>query len=159
VLGLDVSRRTVRLDNGTELPYELYLGVPRHCPPQVLQDCGMTVDGWIPVEPRTLETKFENVYAVGDIAATGTPKAGLFAECAARAVAHTLLSRIRGESGKGVYSGAGTCYIEFGGGRLSRTTGATASREESLRLQSPCALVRIVMTWEPSRATRSANDK
>lgn len=120
VLALDVSRRVVQLEGGTELPYELYLGVPKHRPPQVLEACGMTADGWIPVEPRTLETKFENVFAVGDIAATGTPKAGLFAEGAARAVAQSLLSRIRGGSDKGAYAGAGTCYIEFGGGRIGR---------------------------------------
>ena len=50
----------------------------------------MVEDGWVPVNPRTLETQFPNVYAVGDIANTGTPKAGVFAEGAAKAVAATL---------------------------------------------------------------------
>ena len=55
----------------------------------------MVQDGFVPVDPRLL-TKFPNVWAVGDIAATGVPKAGLFAEAAAAAVAKTLIARIRG---------------------------------------------------------------
>ena len=41
---------------------------------------GMCVDGWIPVDPHTLETSFPDVYAVGDVTSVGTPKAGVFAE-------------------------------------------------------------------------------
>ena len=37
--------------------------------------------------PRTLETRFPGVYAVGDVATVGVPKAGVFAEGAARVVA------------------------------------------------------------------------
>ena len=68
-----------------------------------------------------VSTGFPNVYAVGDIANTGTtPKAGVFAEGAARAVATSLVARIRGEGEVGLYTGAGTCYIEFGAGRIGR---------------------------------------
>ena len=72
------------------------------------------------MNPRTLETKFADVYAIGDIANTGTPKAGVFAEGAAKAVAASLVARIRGEGEGVLYSGAGSCYIEFGGGRIGR---------------------------------------
>ena len=44
----------------------------------------MTEDGWIPVDPETLATRFPGVYAVGDVTSVGTPKAGVFAEGAAR---------------------------------------------------------------------------
>jgi sulfide:quinone oxidoreductase len=87
----------------------------------VVQAAGMTADdGFVPVNPRTLETRFANVYAVGDIANTGTPKAGVFAEGAAQAVASALIARIRGAGEARPYAGAGTCYIEFGGGRIGR---------------------------------------
>jgi sulfide:quinone oxidoreductase len=80
----------------------------------------MAEGGWIPVNPRTLETKYPGVYAVGDGANTGTPKAGVFAEGTARAVASELISRLR-NSGRGTeYDGFGTCYIEFGGGRIGK---------------------------------------
>jgi len=72
------------------------------------------------VNPRTLETRFANVYAIGDIANTGTPKAGVFAEGAAKAVAASLIARIRGTGEGRLYEGAGTCYIEFGAGRVGR---------------------------------------
>lgn len=117
---LDPGRRTARLDDGSELDYDLFLGVPKHCPPPVLEASGMAENGWIPVNPRTLETHFPGVYAIGDIANTGTPKAGVFAEGAARAVATSLLARMRGSDQRGAYAGAGSCYIEFGGGRIGR---------------------------------------
>jgi sulfide:quinone oxidoreductase len=80
----------------------------------------MAEDGWVPVNPRTLQTRFADVYAVGDLANTGTPKAGVFAEGAAQAVASALIARIRGHGDAALYAGAGTCYIEFGGGRVGR---------------------------------------
>jgi sulfide:quinone oxidoreductase len=120
VSSVDADRRLALLDDGDQLPYELFLGVPRHRAPGVVEAGGMTEDGWVPVNPRTLETRFPNVYAIGDIANTGTPKAGVFAEGGARAVAASLLARIRGEGEGGLYAGAGTCYIEFGAGRVGR---------------------------------------
>jgi sulfide:quinone oxidoreductase len=112
--------RVARLDDGSELSYDLFLGVPKHRAPDVVEASGMARDGWIPVNPRTLETQYPNVFAVGDIAATGTPKAGLFAEGAARAVAATITSAIRAGGETGLYAGQGTCYIEFGAGRIAR---------------------------------------
>ncbi len=108
------------LDDGKELAYDLYLGVPKHRPPAVVEACGLSENGWVPVNPRTLETKFPNVFAIGDIANTGTPKAGVFAEGAAKAVALSLVAKIRGQGDGSLYGGAGSCYIEFGGGRIGR---------------------------------------
>jgi sulfide:quinone oxidoreductase len=120
VASVDVGRRVAALDDGSELPYDLFLGVPKHRAPAVVEAGGMVEAGWVPVNPRTLETKFPNVYAIGDIANTGTPKAGVFAEGAAKAVATSLIARIRGEGEGSLYAGAGTCYIEFGAGRIGR---------------------------------------
>lgn len=120
IASLDNGRRVASLDDGSELAYDLFLGVPRHRAPAVVEASGMAEGGWVPVNPRTLETTFANVYAVGDIANTGTPKAGVFAEGAAKAVATSLLARIRGEGDVALYGGAGSCYLEFGGGRIGR---------------------------------------
>lgn len=44
----------------------------------------------------------------------------MFAEGAARAVASDLIARLR-KTGSGTqYDGFGTCYIEFGGGRIGK---------------------------------------
>jgi len=118
VAALDPERKVVVLDNGTELPFDLFLGVPKHHAPDVVRAAGITEDGYIPVDAATLETRFPGVYAVGDVATAGVPKAGVFAEGAARVVAETLIAKLRGGEGPGPHLGQGTCYIEFGGGRV-----------------------------------------
>jgi sulfide:quinone oxidoreductase len=120
VASLDPGRRVAVLDDGRELPYDLFLGVPKHRAPTVVETSGMVENGWVPVNQRTLETRFPGVYAIGDIAFTKTPKAGVFAEGGARAVAESLIARMRGSGHSGAYAGAGSCYIEFGGGRIGR---------------------------------------
>jgi sulfide:quinone oxidoreductase len=120
VTSLDSARRVAVLDNGSELPYDLFLGVPKHHAPDVVIASGMAKDGWVPVNSKTLETRFPGVYAVGDVANAGTPKAGVFAEGAARAVATSVIARLRGGGEQGANPGAGSCYIEFGAGRIGR---------------------------------------
>jgi len=108
------------LDDGTELPFELFLGVPKHRAPDVVIASGMTEDGYVPVESATLRTRFPNVYAIGDVATAGVPKAGVFSEGAARVVARQLIAELRDGERPGPYDGRGSCYIEFGSGRVGR---------------------------------------
>ncbi len=117
VKALEPGRKTAVLDDGTELPYALYLGVPKHQVPQPVLASGMAENGWIPINVRTLETRFPGVYAIGDGAATGLPKAGSFAESAARAVASAILAKLKGGEAT-PNSGTGSCLVEFGDGRL-----------------------------------------
>jgi sulfide:quinone oxidoreductase len=120
VRALDPARRVAVLDDGRELPYDLFLGVPVHRVPEVVAESGMAEGGWIPVNPRTLETRFPGVYAIGDVTSVGTPKAGVFAEGAARVVARRLIAELRGGESPAAYDGAGACYVEFGAGRVGR---------------------------------------
>jgi sulfide:quinone oxidoreductase len=119
IRALDAERRTAVLAGGNELPYDLFLGVPVHRAPAVVVEAGMTVDGWIPVDPLSLETRFPGVYAVGDVTSVGTPKAGVFAEGQAAVVAERILARARGEAEGSEYGGRGVCYLEFGEGRVA----------------------------------------
>jgi sulfide:quinone oxidoreductase len=118
IAALESGRGVAVLDDDSELPFDLFLGVPKHRAPDVVVASGMTEDGYVPVDSATLETRFPGVYAVGDVATAGVPKAGVFAEGAARIVAQSLVAEIRGEEGPGPHLGRGTCYIEFGGGRV-----------------------------------------
>ena len=93
---------------------------PKHRVPSVVVESGIAENGWIPVNPRTLETKYPGVYALGDGANTGTPKAGVFAEGAALAVASALDAKLRNGGKAMEYNGFGTCYVEFGGGRIGK---------------------------------------
>ncbi len=117
---IDAARGVIVLDDGTEMPCDLFLGVPKHRAPEVVAASGMTVEGWVPVNPKTLETRYPGVYAIGDVANMGTPRAGVFAEGAARIVAANLIESLRHGEPTGAYSGTGSCYVEFGAGRVGR---------------------------------------
>jgi sulfide:quinone oxidoreductase len=114
VRGLDPARRVALLSDDGELPYDLFLGIPVHRAPQVVLDSGLTVDGWIPVDPLTLLTRFPGVYAVGDVTSVGTPKAGVFSEGQAAVVAQRIAADLRGQEPSATYDGHGICYLEFG---------------------------------------------
>jgi len=88
--------------------------------PDVVEDSGLAANGWIPVEPRTLETRFPGVYAVGDVTSVGTPKAGVFAEGQAVVAAERIAARIRGDAEAAEYDGRGICYLEFGEHRVAK---------------------------------------
>ncbi len=120
VRALDPARRVAILDDEREMPYDLFLGIPKHRVPDVVAASGMAENGWIPVNPKNLKTRFPGVYAVGDVTSVGTAKAGTFSEGAARVVAASLLAEVQGGEQPPAYAGAGTCYVEFGGGRVGR---------------------------------------
>jgi sulfide:quinone oxidoreductase len=119
VTGLDPERKVALLGTGDEMPFDLFLGVPRHHAPAVIGESGLAVDGWIPVNPLTLETTYPDVYAVGDVTSVGTPKAGVFSEGQAAVVAERILAKVRTGSTPKTYEGQGTCYLEFGGGMVA----------------------------------------
>ena len=91
ISSLDKSGKAI-LDDGTEMPYDLFLGIPKHVCPDVVLQSGMTENGWIPVDRMNLLTKFPHVYAIGDVTSVGTPKAGVFAEGAAKIAAASIIA-------------------------------------------------------------------
>ncbi len=114
------GRHVAVLDDGSDLPCDLFLAIPRHVAPAVVVASGLTDNGWIPVNPRTLETQHPGVYAIGDVSNTGVPKAGVLAEDAARSVASALIAAVSGAGERRPHAGAGSCYVEFGAGRVAR---------------------------------------
>lgn len=117
---LDPARKMAILSDGSEMPYDLFLGVPVHRVPAVVQESGMSVGGWIPVDPFTLETAYPDVYAVGDVTSVGTPKAGVFAEGQAAVVANRISAMVRSTEKSSQYDGRGMCYLEFGNDQVAR---------------------------------------
>ena len=120
VRSLDGERSVAVLADSMELPYDLFLGIPVHRAPAVVVEAGLTEEGWVPVDPLTLSTRFEDVYAVGDVTSVGTPKAGVFAEGQASVVAAQLVARVRGDASATTYDGHGICYLEFGAGEVGK---------------------------------------
>jgi sulfide:quinone oxidoreductase len=105
VLSLDLGRKSLALDHGIDVPGDLFIGVPPHWGPSVLRDSGLAEEGgWIAVDPHTLETRADRVFAIGDAAAiklpvmkVWAPKAGIFAHYQAEVVARNIASMIAGE--------------------------------------------------------------
>jgi sulfide:quinone oxidoreductase len=122
VTGIDPSTRTAQLANGGTLPYDLFIGIPKHRAPDPLPASGLAVDGWVPVDQTNLRTQFSGVYAIGDVC-TGprtVPKAGIFAESAAIVVADDVAAAITGGEQPAPFGGSGICYAEFGGGLVGK---------------------------------------
>jgi sulfide:quinone oxidoreductase len=120
VVVIDATRRIAFLDDDSEMAFDIFLGVSKHRVPSAVLNSGLAENEWVTVNPRTLETKYPGVYVLGDGANTGTPKAGVFAEGAAKSVASTLIAKVRSGGVSREYDGFGTCYIEFGGGRVGK---------------------------------------
>jgi sulfide:quinone oxidoreductase len=116
----DPTRNKVTLADGNELPCDVFLCIPKHVVPQVVAESGLTKNGWVPVDSATLKTRFPGVYAIGDVTSVGTPKAGVFAEGAARVVAQTIMAQLQGSEPPPPFDGIGACYIEFGDQRVGR---------------------------------------
>lgn len=95
---------------------DVFIAIPKHRVPSVVAESGLTeggADGWIKVDPKTLRTPFEGVYAIGDNADAPVPRAGTLAENAACAVADDVRGALTTP-----YEGRGTCFVEFGRGEI-----------------------------------------
>jgi sulfide:quinone oxidoreductase len=122
VTAIDPATRVATLASGETLPYDLFVGIPKHRAPDPLAAAGLAVDGWVPVDQTNLRTQFPQVYALGDVC-TGprtVPKAGIFAEAAALVVADDIAAEISGGERPAPYQGAGVCYAEFGDGLVGK---------------------------------------
>jgi sulfide:quinone oxidoreductase len=156
VRALDPGRKVAILRDGSEMPFDLFLGIPRHRAPEVVVASGMTEDGWVPVSRSTLETRFPGVYAIGDVTSVGTPKAGVFAEGAAKVAAAAILARLENGDEPDPYAGAGTCYVEFGSGRVGRVDVDFFSgpKPTGTYLDASAELVRHKMEFGATRRSR-----
>ena len=155
VVSVDASRRVAVFDDGGELPYDLFLGVPKHRAPDVVLESGLAFDGYIAVDPLTLTTQWPGVYAVGDVTMAGVPMAGVFAEGAARVVAASIVATVRGEESDARYDRRGTCYIEFGGGLVGSVDADFSGPKPSGLFNEPSqAVVREKERFGSSRRAR-----
>src|SRR5215207_3249470 len=110
--------------------FDLLFGIPPHRPPTVVREGGLVGDsGWVPVNPRTLETQFPGVYAIGDVVQIGMangkplPKAGVFAEAMGETVADRIAAIFAGKEPNAEFNGEGGCYLEVGAGQAMMVKG------------------------------------
>jgi sulfide:quinone oxidoreductase len=131
------NRKTLRLDgraavfeDGSRVDADVLVVIPPHRPPAVVTSSGLPRRGeWLEVDPRTLRTPLDRVFAVGDtveIPLANTmplPKAGVFAEAQARVAAAVIAGEIDGHPADVTFTGEGYCFIEVGEGRAAYVTG------------------------------------
>jgi len=124
---VDPGAREMSFDNGVRLGYDLLVAVPPHRAPRAAVDAGLTNQaGWIPVDPQTLRTSQDGVYAIGDVTAIPIPgrwkpdvplmlpKAGVFAHAQAEVVAQRIVADVTGRSCEAAFCGDGYCMLEAG---------------------------------------------
>ncbi|MHB8619358.1 MAG: NAD(P)/FAD-dependent oxidoreductase [Chloroflexota bacterium] len=144
---VDPERRELVFRDGSREPFDLLLAVPPHRPPEAIKSSPLAGEtGWVPVDRRTLETRFDGIYALGDVAAITLangkplPKAGVFAHGEAMTVAAEVAARLQGGQPQ-TFGGAGYCWVETGGGRAAFATGNFyAEPDPRLQLREPGAV-------------------
>jgi sulfide:quinone oxidoreductase len=152
VVKIDSAKKEVVFQDEQTLFYDFLIGIPPHGLPPVLKDSPILGEsGWLKVNPRTLETTLENVYALGDATAIPLPvgkplpKAGVFAHSQAEVVAHNIAAKIRGISLKKEFDGGGYCFIELGDGKAGYASGNFYTKPEPVvNVKKPS----ILWHWE-----------
>ena len=127
---IDPVRQTLVFKNGRQDSFDLLAAVPPHRPPTVVKESSLANEaGWVTVDKHTLQTHFENVYAIGDVTAIilsnglPLPKAGTFAHAEAEAVAARIIAEIGGSVPQAEFDGVGYCWIEAGSGSAGFASG------------------------------------
>lgn len=143
---IDALARELVFSDGAREHFDLLAAVPPHRAPDVVRRsplAGQT--GWITVDPGTLRTRYEDVYAIGDVASITLgngkplPKAGVFAHAEARVVAREIAASFGGLAAL-PFDGKGYCWVELGAGRAAFADGDFyASPAPAVRLRAPGA--------------------
>lgn len=142
---IDSKKKRIVFEKGEEADFDLLLGVPTHRSAAVVREAKGLVDqsGWVPVDKGTLKTSYDDVYAIGDIAAIKLPsgmmlpKAGVFAHNQAEAVVHNIVAEIQGGS-KTEFDGRGFCFLESGSGKAGFASGNFyTAPTTTVKLRSP----------------------
>ncbi|MFY9616127.1 MAG: FAD/NAD(P)-binding oxidoreductase [Candidatus Dormiibacterota bacterium] len=129
---------------GETVSADLLLVVPPHRPPNPVQQSGLTGDGaWIQVDPATLATPHEGVFAIGDVVEMKTgaglpfPKAGVFAERHGQVVGENIAAQINGSQPAATFEGDGYCFLEVGDGEASSVRGNFLANPPSVTIADP----------------------
>jgi sulfide:quinone oxidoreductase len=127
---IDPERRELVFKAGATAGFDLLAGVPPHRPPRAVRESPLASEaGWVPVDRRTLATRSENVYAIGDAASITLPngkplpKAGVFAHAEGLAVASEIAAQVQGDGAR-EFDGVGYCWVSMTRDRAGFASGA-----------------------------------
>lgn len=124
------SEGELTFSNGKSVRFDLLAYTPKHqCPSALNQNSLVGKSGWIDVHRNTMETRFQNVYAIGDVTTMPLefgkplPKAGVFAHFQAETVAFNIAQKIKGSTSRKTFNGEGNCFLETGNGMAGYAAG------------------------------------
>jgi sulfide:quinone oxidoreductase len=122
VQSVEVGARRLQFANGKAADFDLLAYVPPHRVPRVVCAAGLAADGgYVQVDRGTMQTRFDRVFALGDVTSIALaigkplPKAGVFASAQAEVVANNIVHVITGRGRASVFDGHGMCFLEMGG--------------------------------------------
>jgi sulfide:quinone oxidoreductase len=123
------EKREINFKDGKSLNFDLLFAIPPHLPPKVVRESDLAGEsGWIAVDKETLKTKYDDVFALGDVTkimltmGKPLPKAGVFAHGQGDVVANNIVSDIQGGEKK-TFDGWGACFLEAGYGKAAMVRG------------------------------------
>ncbi len=151
-----VSANKLEFSNGKNYSYDLLAYTPKHQLPEVIRKSDLAGNsGWVEVDNQSLETKFENVYAIGDIThlktETGTvlPKIGIFARQQGVVVAHNISRKIDHREPDRIFQPQGKYFIEAGEGKASESGGKFSGEEnKEVRMKDPAQWSHFSKWWD-----------
>jgi len=129
LISIDPQKKEVHFKDKKE-NFDLLVYVPPHKIPKVLEKTDLLSEsGWVGVNPKTLETKFPRVFALGDAvniklpSGLPLPKAGVFAHGEAEIVAKNIVAQVNEEEPRHEFEGKGSCFLEIGYGKAAYAKG------------------------------------
>ena len=103
-----------------ERKFDMIHVCPPQCAPDFIKESPLAgAGGWVDVDQATLQhTKFENIFALGDVTTTPNAKTAAAARKQAPIVAKNLIAKLNGQSLASTYDGYGSCPLTVENGKI-----------------------------------------
>lgn len=150
------SEDVLKFSNGKTYSYDLLAYTPKHELPEVVKNSRLAGgSGWVEVDEETLETKFKNVYAIGDItqiinsSGAALPKIGVFARQQAEVVARNIIRKPANQKPDHTFLPAGKYFIETGEGKACEAVSQIQlSKNNASAMKTPGRWGHFSKWWE-----------
>ena len=145
VASIDKKKKEITFEKGEKTKFDLIIGIPTHRSPTVVKEAELTDQtGWVPADKGKLTTRFDDLYAIGDVTAIKLPsgkmlpKAGVFAHNEAEVVAYNIAADVEGTGTQREFKGDGSCFLETGFGKAGIAKGNFyAAPDPDVKLRQP----------------------
>ncbi len=116
---IDSETKNLITTKGEKIKYDILITIPPHLAPKAVAESEIAdaSTGWAKVNPPTMKTKYDDVYAVGDVVAPtlNLGMAGVIAHSYLKYVVASIISDIKGTYITSDFKVVGTCVMDVGG--------------------------------------------